>query len=407
METKSNTRSFFLLMLGILLSISSIVYIEPSPYDLLLIVLVVCSFFAHYLRFHSKILLPLLLVGLFVSCNLISMFTAMDLRYSLNYFLITCYLVVGWIFFIGVINYYQFKAVHVVFNGYLIAALLAVALGLLAFFGLIPGEELFLKYGRITSLFKDPNVYGPFLVPCALFVLMKSEKENTIKRNFYILLFLIISIGILMSFSRAAYGNFLIALSLFLILPGDTSLKNRMKTISILLFLFVPVIVFYILTSDINDFLVQRFGFQAYDSERFSTQALAIHNGLLKPLGIGPGQSELLLEYDPHSLFVRVLIENGWIGFLCMVSFLGITLLKSIYNNFSEKGTARAFSALVTAVLVGLIFNSFFIDTLHWRHLWLITALPWMTTTVVKVGVEETIERRFRHENRISDHSLG
>jgi predicted membrane channel-forming protein YqfA (hemolysin III family) len=38
----------------------------------------------------------------------------------------------------------------------------------------------------------------------------------------------------------------------------------------------------------------------------------------------------------------------------------------------------RSLFALVAAALCGALLNSFTIDTLHWRHLWLLLALGWM-----------------------------
>jgi hypothetical protein len=38
----------------------------------------------------------------------------------------------------------------------------------------------------------------------------------------------------------------------------------------------------------------------------------------------------------------------------------------------------RAVFALITAAICGTLLNSFTIDTLHWRHFWLLLALGWM-----------------------------
>ena len=34
-------------------------------------------------------------------------------------------------------------------------------------------------------------------------------------------------------------------------------------------------------------------------------------------------------------------------------------------------------SAALLGAWVGALFNGFFVDTLHWRHLWLLAALIW------------------------------
>ena len=39
-------------------------------------------------------------------------------------------------------------------------------------------------------------------------------------------------------------------------------------------------------------------------------------------------------------------------------------------------------SAALLAAWCGLLANSFFVDTLHWRHLWLVAALIWAGTAI-------------------------
>ena len=53
------------------------------------------------------------------------------------------------------------------FSGYMFAALFAAVVGIMAYFGWIPWADLFLKYAqmRVSSVFKDANVFGPFLIP--------------------------------------------------------------------------------------------------------------------------------------------------------------------------------------------------------------------------------------------------
>ena len=52
---------------------------------------------------------------------------------------------------------------------------------------------------------------------------------------------------------------------------------------------------------------------------------------------------------------------------------------------------------------VGLIVNSFFVDTLHWRHLWLVAGLIWAAATVKDspsgriVAAKRNLGRETRH----------
>jgi hypothetical protein len=47
--------------------------------------------------------------------------------------------------------------------------MVAALAGSIGYFELIPGaHEMMTRYGRATGLFKDPNVFGPFLLPAML-----------------------------------------------------------------------------------------------------------------------------------------------------------------------------------------------------------------------------------------------
>ncbi len=49
-------------------------------------------------------------------------------------------------------------------RAYILAALIATAAGYIGFFHLLPGSDIFLTNDRVSATFKDPNVYGPFLI---------------------------------------------------------------------------------------------------------------------------------------------------------------------------------------------------------------------------------------------------
>jgi hypothetical protein len=55
-------------------------------------------------------------------------------------------------------------------------------------------------------------------------------------------------------------------------------------------------------------------------------------------------------------------------------------------------------AAALLAAWCGLVANSFFVDTLHWRHLWLVAALIWAGAmrrqTSVQRGAEPTVASR-------------
>ena len=83
--------------------------------------------------------------------------------------------------------------------------------------------------------------------------------------------------------------------------------------------------------------------------------------------GIGPGNYEFYTHYAAHSTFTRLFGERGLIGFFIftIVFLLG---MKRAY----EKDKFLSF------LLLGILLNSIFVDTFHWRHLWLLLAFSFM-----------------------------
>jgi hypothetical protein len=53
------------------------------------------------------------------------------------------------------------------------------------------------------------------------------------------------------------------------------------------------------------------------------------------------------------------------------------TLIFGLLNVARGRDTYGISSAALLAAWCGLVANSFFVDTMHWRHLWLVAALIW------------------------------
>ena len=124
-------------------------------------------------------------------------------------------------------------------------------------------------------------------------------------------------------------------------------------------------------------FLQERARYQSYDSERFYGQSGGIAVGERHLLGIGPGQFEGVVKLSAHSTYVRALAEEGVLGFMVLVGlFLG-TLWLAIRNAVRGWDTYGLSSTALLAAWCGILASSVFVDTLHWRHLWLVAGLIW------------------------------
>lgn len=382
--------SMLQIVLFITMFTSSVVLLEPSPYDLFMMLFLSIILLSTHLKLNKTITFPIILCLLFLLANATSMFFVQYPTTAIFYFIITCYLVVTFIILIGFLQIAKAGTVHVILGGYYCAALIATVIGMLAYFYLLPSSDLFLMFGRVKSTFKDPNVFGPFLVIPALFALSLSEAvgKKASSRIIHFLLFILLTIGIIISFSRAAWGNFSISLFLYILLAKKEFLAARLRTILFIVVLAIPVVMVLIQSPAIEDLLSSRLTIKQYDSDRFGTQKEAFNHGFSNLLGMGPGQSEMVFQYSPHSLYARVFTENGVIGLLAILSIILLSIWQS-YKNYRHSGYLESpIYAIIFSSLVGLAFNSFFIDTLHWRHFWIVLALAWSPFKMEKQSEE-------------------
>lgn len=125
-------------------------------------------------------------------------------------------------------------------------------------------------------------------------------------------------------------------------------------------------------------FLLERARIQSYDASRFSAQAVGIDSAERYPLGVGPGQFERYASLSAHSTYVRVAGEQGLPGLLALVALLTSTFLAALANALAGRETYGIGSAALLGAWCGILANSLVVDTLHWRHLWVVMALIWV-----------------------------
>jgi len=368
----------YVVFMCIYVFLSGFVFVEPSPAEI-----------------WFTVALPFLILGLKTNRSIIFAFSALFLPMLLSAFIglisfgvldfrfiiIDTYLFV--LFFV-LASYAKFLRKDLYQEKFLdqlmISWSLAGAINIIAGgFGYLTGRvNLFgsqiLKYGRLNGFFKDPNVLGPFLIPVSAYFLMQFLKA---RRNELLnfALFLFFSFGILLTFSRAAWLNYAVTT---ISLVG-TALLNRSTRSKALSFFVIAVLVLFVLWyfadkidllgANLRDFILARLRLQHYDLERFEAQRkfVDILSSADAFFGIGPGNYELYSRMATHSLYLRYIGERGLFGFSLFVVFWVIVM--KIFFKSRSKG-------FLIPVLFGQLVNSLFIDSLHWRHLWLLIVLP-------------------------------
>ncbi|MCU1328811.1 MAG: putative transrane protein [Bryobacterales bacterium] len=390
-STKSAKPGWFLASVGIAVGLSTFVMTEPALIDLAIAVLVLWGLLSNNLSFRSAHGTPALIVAAFTVAQLISLWAPLDLTRGVWFLGVTLYLTLSMLFFTGVTSRFGLRAVQVIAVGYGISGVVAVLLGAFGYYVHGPWQTTLLLYGRPKGLFKDPNVFGPYLVPMVVYALSRLISYRR-QRLLCAAVLLISAFGVLISFSRAAWLNCALSVAAYvplrlISLRSPTERKDLLKKAAGPALLLMAAALVVASLPGIQDMITVRIGtngFHSYDSERFAAHAEAFRTALSHPLGIGPGQWEFWYYMSVHSTFYRVLSENGFAALGILVFFLVASVYRSIRLALTSPSDSwRNLYAVVAACVLGLILNSAVVDTLHWRHLWLLLGVVWTSRPIV------------------------
>jgi O-antigen ligase len=367
--------------LGVLLLAA--VRLEPAPSDLVFAVVIALAFVTGRLYLERVPLSVTALVAGFLALNLLAATDAVDGVRAVNFFGITLYLGVFGLWLAAYVS--SVRRARLVLVAYLIGAALSAAVACLALIAPFPGAEAFVDGPRAQGLFKDPNVFGPFLVPAILILMDETVAPRLLPFRLITKLALlsVMTIGVVFSFSRAAWLNLAVGtLVLLAVLALRRGGGRRAMSLLIVTLVAGAALLGVIAATSSMDFLTERAAFQDYDAQRFGAQASGLEVAAEHPLGIGPGQFERISDLSAHSTYVRALAEEGVIGALLLLGLMLLTLGFAARNVALGVDTYGIGSAGLLAAWCGLLANSSFVDTLHWRHLWLVAALIWAGTAL-------------------------
>ncbi len=377
-------------LVWLLLAISAVVFIEPAPYDVLLIGLL-AMFFAAGMEIPREIRIPIVLLGAFVMSNLLAAAVSSDPMFSLRSVSIRSYMVLAWLFYVCLVVTEPEKLLRMLWQGYLVAAVGTAVFGILEYYGFVH-NPLWPAGLRARGGFKDPNVFGPFLVPAALYCISRLRSSAPRVAAVYISLFLLIIFGVLLSFSRGAWINLALSFALLLGFVLFTDRPRREKVTVVLVGGIVAVAAASIVLAAVTytaaggRFQQRAVLAQSYDvaqGGRFYTQRMALQRVGHTPLGVGPGRSDEEFGLAPHNLYLHVLVEGGWIAGLSFYAVIALTLWRSM-RLLRWHSPLRDELLVVIAALIGILAQSLFIDSTHWRHLWLMLGLSWALIVVAE-----------------------
>jgi O-antigen ligase len=190
--------------------------------------------------------------------------------------------------------------------------------------------------------------------------------------------FVALTLGVLFSYSRAAWLNLVAGLAVMVVVTAFRRGGGRLaaRAVAVVLAAGLALGTTVAFTGSLS-FLEERAKVQSYDNSRFGAQSESIHWAVRHPLGIGPGQFEHYANMSAHSMYARTLAEQGLAGFVVILALMLATLGWAGRNAILGRDTYGIGSSALLGAWFGILLNGFFVDTLHWRHLWALAALIW------------------------------
>ena len=358
----------------------AVVRSEPAPSDVIFGILILTAVAGG--RALPIRVPPVVGIGLvlWVFVSLLSIVNAVDMPSAVRFEAISLYLVALAIFIAAIAS--DGPLLRLCMLAYIWSAIVSavLAIGALKVPGFPARTILLYDPSRAMALFKDPNVFGPYLVPAAAILAEELIRPRLLGWRTWTVFgaFCLVVTGNVFAFSRAGWLNLGVAC---IVVVGTYAVRRRGFGRAVKLVLVLAVggaagFVFLAATGSLT-FLQERSKLQAYDNDRFANQASGLSHATAHVLGYGPGQAEHILAFSTHSLPIRLLVEQGILGAVLFTIVLAGTVAAGIGWAARDGELHGIGSAAMLGSLLGLLANCPFVDTLHWRHLWIVMARIW------------------------------
>jgi O-antigen ligase len=359
------------------------VFIEPSPYEI--VGLITIFLFAVTGLSLSAALAPLVLLLVLLNIGYaIAVVQVSDQGKPVIWVMVSAFLAVTAVFYAAMLATNTQHRLDLLMRGYLAAALIASLVAVAAYFRLFGGaSDLFVLYSRARGTFNDPNVLGAFLVLPGLLVFQRMLAGRRAIRSTLMLLLMLAAL--LLSFSRAAWGQFAFAAVIMMGLTFFTSrsVSERLRIVLVAglgLLAIAALVVALLSVGQVADLFKERATLdQSYDVGRygrFGRYVLGAQVVLDHPLGIGPLQFSKLFVEDPHNTFLNSFLSGGWLAGFAYLTLSAVTVVMSTRLVFVRTPWQPIYHAVYAAYL-GVVVESLIIDIDHWRHYFLILGVLW------------------------------
>ena len=372
-----------LVVLYVVILTSSIAFIEPSPHDGLMGLLAIVCVIAG-VRFERAIAPLVILLVVFNFGGLLSLLNVAGQEKTIQYTGTSLYLACAAILFAALLSHHVMPRIATICAAYILTAVITSCAGIVGYFSLFPhAHDLFTDYDRALGTFKDPNVFGPFLIWPALVLI---ERMLAHRIGMIDLLSLgIMLVGLLLSFSRGAWFHFAVSGGIMTTLSLLTAPTSRIRMrILVMAGIGAAAIVAFAAILLSFDSIAHMFReraqlLQYYDvgsGGRFRLQELALGAMLDFPNGMGPYQFGVVHGTQQHNVYLQAFLVYGWLGGVTYLVLLGTTLMVGL-RALPIRTPWQPYLICAYATFIGQVLEGFVIDTDHWRHFYLLLGMIW------------------------------
>src|SRR5256714_731560 len=363
----------------------AIVFMEPSPYEVASL-LTIIVFVVTGLSLRPALMPLLLLLLLYNTGFSLAVVQVSNDTKPVIWVLVSWYLSAGAIFFASMLQTNTAERLSMLMRGTVMAAALSSVIAILSYFHLLgPLSDVFLLYDRARAAFNDPTVLGAFLILPAMLALHRVLNGRLADATRASLLLGLIAIGLLLTFSRAAWGQFAFTAALVMLLTFVTSRspneRMRVALIAIAGIIVMALMLTALLSLErVADLFKERASLeQSYDVGhlgRFGRHILGAQMALDQPFGIGPLQFHNIFPEDPHNTYLNSFLSGGWLSGVVYLTMTLTTLTLGFRYVFIATPWRPAYLAVYCA-FVGTAAESVLIDSDHWRHYFLLLGVIW------------------------------
>ena len=386
-QISAGVKRLALVYLWITVASIAIVVSDPAPYDALILGAIFVLPVAGLVVFPRGLALYLLLWTIVIAFGLIASTQAVVIGNPSSHMGITLYLALSSVVIAAFVADRPEDNTRLIMSAYLFSATIAAIAALIGYFSLAPGaSELFTEYGRARGTFKDANVLGAFLVPALVYAFHSVMTRGTLRAWPAMLAMPLLLFGTLLTFSRGAWINLVVALGLYAFFTFGTAGTNRQRLKLIIAVVLSACLALGVLAAansipQVADLMGERSSFeQSYDvgpEGRFGGQLKAIGLILSHPLGLGALEfHEHYHHEDVHEVYLSMFLNAGWIGGVAYFVLVLLTMGLGLKSVVADRGR-DGLSAVLAASFIAMAFEGIVIDTDHWRHFFLLMAVVW------------------------------